>query len=563
MKIFQNRVLLNVLAIGLFLTFVFFVIKKNQDKKIIIKYPFNQAVFPPEFPSPTFEWKYRGIYTGKWRFSVNSDSKLLVDTIVDTTVLKFSEPVWEAIKKGSKSGEVRLTIKPLDKYGKSSLVFNISGDSVGAPILYRQMPIPFVLAETVLDSMNYSLINIGSKEAPLVAMKGFTVCGNCHSFSDKGKYIGLDLDAGLRDKGGYFVAPVNDTIHFNTGNYMSWTQIENRKTFGLFSKLSPDGRYIVTTVKDRVVHKNFPFEPENLAFSQLFFAVNGLLAVYDRQTGKICELNGANDEKYVHTNAIWTPDGKNIIFCRGKAVEREDSLEINIYDEAVVDEYVERKRRLQYDIYIVPFNEGKGGIAQPIKGASNNGKSNYFPAISPDGKWIVFCQAENFMLLQPDSRLYIVPTAGGTAKELNCNLPLMNSWHAWSPNGRWVTFVSKGMSIYTDLFLTHIDENGNSSVPVLVEKARKFRQVVNYPEFVDIKAEKTFVMHYDYVEIAHIQRAVLEHDNEKAKKLFYQFKKQPQRLFLEDYNQLEGLLEKIGLNNEMTWIYAMRKKCKQ
>ncbi len=57
--------------------------------------------------------------------------------------------------------------------------------------------------------------------------------------------------------------------------------IEKRRTFGLFSKISPDGRYVVTTVKDRVLMKNFHVNPiENAIFSQLFFPVNGHLAVY-------------------------------------------------------------------------------------------------------------------------------------------------------------------------------------------------------------------------------------------------------------------------------------------
>jgi hypothetical protein len=63
----------------------------------------------------------------------------------------------------------------------------------------------------------------------------------------------------------------------------------------------------------------------------------------------------------------------------------------------------------KFDIYKVSFNEGRGGEAIPVKGASNNGVSNYFPAASPDGKWMVFCQAENYMLLMPGSKLYIVP----------------------------------------------------------------------------------------------------------------------------------------------------------
>ena len=50
------------------------------------------------------------------------------------------------------------------------------------------MPIPFIIAEKTLDSMNFMLINIGSKKKPHVAMSGFPVCGNCHSFSADGKY---------------------------------------------------------------------------------------------------------------------------------------------------------------------------------------------------------------------------------------------------------------------------------------------------------------------------------------------------------------------------------------
>ena len=35
----------------------------------------------------------------------------------------------------------------------------------------------------------------------------------------------------------------------------------------------------------------------------------------------------------------------------------------------------------------------------------------------------------------------------------------MNSWHSFSPNGRWLVFSSKPPSLYTRLYLTHIDEN--------------------------------------------------------------------------------------------------------
>ena len=39
-----------------------------------------------------------------------------------------------------------------------------------------------------------------------------------------------------------------------------------------------------------------------------------------------------------------------------------------------------------------------------------------FAKVSPDGKWIVFVEARNGLLMRPDSKLYIVPASGGKAR---------------------------------------------------------------------------------------------------------------------------------------------------
>jgi len=142
--------------------------------------------------------------------------------------------------------------------------------------------------------------------------------------------------------------------------------------------------------------------------------------------------------------------------------------------------------QIRYDLYRIPFNSGKGGKAEPIVGASANGMSNSFPKVSPDGKWIVFVKARNGQLMRPDSQLYIVPAAGGDARRMTCNTPLMNSWHSFSPNGRWLVFSSKSRSPYTQLFLTHIDENGNDTPAVLIENTTAANRASNIPEFVNI-----------------------------------------------------------------------------
>ena len=89
--------------------------------------------------------------------------------------------------------------------------------------------------------------------------------------------------------------------------------------------------------------------------------------------------------------------------------------------------------QIQYDLYRIPFNDGKGGTPERVVGASENGMSNNFPKVSPDGKWIVFVECKNGLLMRPDSKLYIVPFEGGEARPLESNLPLMNSWHTLHP----------------------------------------------------------------------------------------------------------------------------------
>ncbi len=62
----------------------------------------------------------------------------------------------------------------------------------------------------------------------------------------------------------------------------------------------------------------------------------------------------------------------------------------------------------------------------------------------------------------------------------------MNSWHSFSPNGRWLVFSSKARSPYTQMYLTHIDENGDATPAILIENATAANRAVNIPEFVNM-----------------------------------------------------------------------------
>jgi dipeptidyl aminopeptidase/acylaminoacyl peptidase len=64
------------------------------------------------------------------------------------------------------------------------------------------------------------------------------------------------------------------------------------------------------------------------------------------------------------------------------------------------------------------------------------------PALSPDGKWIVYTvTSPDVKTNKSPSDLWIVPTAGGTPRQLT-NHPSADRTAAWSPDGRSIAFVS-------------------------------------------------------------------------------------------------------------------------
>ncbi len=272
------------------------------------------------------------------------------------------------------------------------------------------------------------------------------------------------------------------------------------KRFGFMSQISPDARYVVTSIgppgagnvhkkedptfaaglSDRLFSTNYP----DIEFTQVFYPMRGILAWYDRSAKKLRPLPGADDPRFVQTSAFWSPDGKYLVFSRAEARDPyPPGAELPMYANDP------REPQIQYDLYKIPFNEGRGGKAEPIAGASGNGMSNDFPKVSPDGRWIVFVQNHNGLLMRPDSKLYIVPFEGGKARLMKCNTTIMNSWHTFSPNGRWLAFSSKSRGPYTRLMLTHIDADGNDSPAILVDNTTAANRAVNIPEFVNIPAD--------------------------------------------------------------------------
>jgi tetratricopeptide (TPR) repeat protein len=504
---------------------------------ITIDYPEEGSIFPPEITPPTFLWRDGGKGVAFWRIDVSfgdgtamlhatsKGERMRIGRIDPDCIADTNEPpkltpklaaahswtpdvvTWRAIKRHTVASAATVTITgfrgdtPEQAVSRGKVTMRTSKDAVGAPIFYRDVPLMpselkkgaiKPLAAEALPLVAWRARNVGEARSRVV-MDDLPVCANCHSFSADGKTMGMDLDGLQNNRGMYILTPVAPEMAIRKQDVIQWSSPEGKLKgnvrIGFMSQVSPNGQYVVTTVNPASMSAAPDEPPSNYyvanftdyRFLQVFYPTRGILSWYSRQTGVLQPLPGADDARFVQMGAVWSPDGQYLVFARAQATDpnppgvplakfANDSNEL----------------QLRYDLYRVPFHNGQGGVPEPIAGASGNGMSNTFPKVSPDGRWIVFVECRNGELMRPDSQLYIVPAGGGRARRMRSNTPRMNSWHSFSPNGRWLVFSSKSRSPYTQMYLTHIDADGNDSPPILIENTTAANRAVNIPEFVNV-----------------------------------------------------------------------------
>ncbi|WP_321470637.1 tetratricopeptide repeat protein [uncultured Paludibaculum sp.] len=494
---------------------------------LTVDYPADRSLFPSDIAPPTLLW-HDSTSARSWAIDItfaSGDAPIHVrsngpqpapgeidpDCVSTTNELPkvdrsqhswMPEPAtWVLIKRKSTKAPATVTIKGLAAGRIVSTAFihiRASTDPVGAPIFYRDVPLMPVETSTgtiqplspyAVRLVKWRLRDVSQSKSRVV-MESLPVCANCHSFSADGRSMGMDLDGLQRNKGRYFLSKVQGDVNVASADVIQWAsergRLDSPIRVGFMSQLSPKGDTVVTTVDTpgSTTSNYYVANFTDYRFLQVFFPTRGRLAWYRGDTGILQSLPGADDPAYVHFGAVWSPDGQSLVFARapvqdpnppGQPVARfaNDPHELQI----------------QYDLYRIPFNNGQGGRAEPIAGASANGMSNTFPKISPDGRWLVYVQARNGQLLRPDSQLYIVPAKGGMPRRMLCNTARMNSWHSFSPNSRWMVFSSKARSPYTQMYLTHIDDEGNDTPPILIGNATAANRAVNLPEFVNVAPE--------------------------------------------------------------------------
>jgi Mg-chelatase subunit ChlD len=182
-----------------------------------------------------------------------------------------------------------------------------------------------------------------------------------------------------------------------------------------------------------------------------YSANNEDIYIYDLQTGSALPVTGASEPNIIETMPAWSADGSQLAFVRSTGSSVDDVI------------------TMPSDIMIVPAG---GGVPQLVPGASGQG-FNYYPAFSPDGRWLAFTHhiTGRSASWVPEAEIRVIPAEGGSPRRIQANFgpggqelsESGNIWPTWSQDSQTLFFSSRRCFDQYDIYSATIDETGVSS----------------------------------------------------------------------------------------------------
>jgi Tol biopolymer transport system component len=432
-----------------------------------ITYPEDGSLFPPNLCPPYVEWD--DPRNNLWQVVVEiGEHGEKLTFLSDSRRWRFPEKVWRRLREEAATCDAQVLVKGLELNGhsqRSGLIqasepvrFRISPDPADNYIVYRLVAPPFSSSKTP----DLFVRDIREDEPRLFLSARRTYCVNCHTFSSKQGDTGkLSLQVRSLAASGQKL-PVYLGVYDLDRHSGFRVQLPFEIQMTTFMAWSPDGNKLAFSANQKIVAlKPILYE------TQLAGMAISDIAIYDLTRNEAYLLPGASDPDMLEVYPCWSLDGSFIVFCQTPVGAHPANI--------------------LFDLVTLPIHESGDAVARPIEGAAANGRSNYFPHFSPDGKWLSFCQCDGGDLIRSSSDIYLKHgNLQGPAHRLECNVAYAaDSWHSWSSNSRWLVWASKrDGGVYAYLYLTHIDQDGHASPAIRLPMKERPDASFNIPEFV-------------------------------------------------------------------------------
>lgn len=373
-------------------------VASDPAKDPAIVYPSDETMFPINVSHIHHEWVPGGT-NDLFRLKFEGPKT----TVTIYTKNKQWEPTdeqWDWIAESNRGDSVKLTVTALDTtapataYASKGITELFSGAEVPGAIYYWSTGSAGVMRARVSDRNPQKFYT-----DPMAA--DAKTCVACHTVSRDGKRLAVGYggeklkEVGIPDRNAIVPASGAPT------RAVGW------------STFSPDGK-------------------------KLLVASGGVLTLIDADTGApIGPNNGivaTGAQKATHPD--WSGLGDYVVVTLAPTVGNKDVK--------------------TGSIALIPYNNGAWGDPQVIVPSASANDNNFFPAFSPDNKWIVYVNATGASKDQVTSKLRIVPVTGGAPKDLvrlngrvnNADgvMNIGNSMPRWAPSTKpgvfWVAFSS-------------------------------------------------------------------------------------------------------------------------
>lgn len=340
-----------------------------------------------------------------------------------------------------KNGSEWLAYKPFN--------VKISTDSIDKTLVYRLIP-PGYENWNQMGIFQRNLENFVEK--PIYENRfGKGNCVNCHSFCN-GNPNKMMLHIRSKLAGTYiFTNNKTDKIKADFSKKIS------NPTYPYWH---PSGNFIAFSLNSI----NQDFHTSNTNRIEVYDNTSDVI-VYDIINDAILTTPIIASENSFETFPCFSPDGKWLYYC---SAEAHDSVRWNT-------------EQMKYNICKIAFDANSltfGNKIDTIFDAKSINKSASFPRISPDGQYLLYTLHNygNFSIWHKDADLQLIKLS--TLENINIDIINSNdteSYHSWCSNSKWIVFSSRrNDGLFTQLFIAHIDDNGNASKPMLLPQINPY-----------------------------------------------------------------------------------------
>ena len=313
----------------------------------------------------------------------------------DNQKVLIDETEWTDMLKSAKGKEIKVEVfaKIGDKW-KAYQPFNIyvAEDSIDEYISYRAIQ-PSYVAYEKLSINQRNLTNFDEREIynnMSVSSEKVGQCINCHSYKNfKTDNMLFHMRQGyggtmIVSNGELKKVDLKTDETLSAGVYPAWHPTKNLIAFST----NKTGQSFHTKHLNKIEVQDTESD----------------LILYDVDKNEVSIISELDDELEVFPT--WSPDGKKLYFCSAHFEYYNDSIEKSA-------EMIQRYDEVKYNLYSADFNPDTKEFSnvQMIYNASDSlGQSVTLPRISPDGKYLLFAQAEYgcFHVWHADADIYMM-----------------------------------------------------------------------------------------------------------------------------------------------------------